>query len=251
MNEEKFTGKASTYSKYRPTYPKAYIDYLYSEVGLKEDSIIADIGSGTGIFSRLLLSRGSTVLGIEPNDDMRRFAEKDLAGFKGYTSIKASAENTALPDFSVDFITVAQAFHWFDRSSFRLECKRILKYSGRVILVWNSRDSFSDMIIQNDNINKRYCPEFKGFSGGNGGGSPEQYADFFKDGHCDCQTFTYDLVLDEQGFIGRNLSSSYAPKENTQGYHAYVEELSRLFSQYADHGSLRFPNMTRSYVGEV
>ena len=60
MNEEKFSGKADFYRKYRPSYPKELIDYLYT-IHFSSDSVIADFGAGTGIFTRLLLERGSKV----------------------------------------------------------------------------------------------------------------------------------------------------------------------------------------------
>jgi ubiquinone/menaquinone biosynthesis C-methylase UbiE len=251
MNEGKFTGKAKIYSKYRPTYPKALIDYLYSEIGLSESSTIADIGSGTGIFSRLLLQNNSRVIGVEPNDDMRQTAEKELTRFAKYTSIKASAENTTLSDSSIDYITVAQAFHWFDRANFRLECKRILKSNSKVILVWNTRDSSSDLVIENDKINKQYCPGYNGFSGGTGGDDPENYADFFKGGKCEYQTFENNISFEKDGFIGRNLSASYAPKEGTEAYHAYIDGLERLFCKYSINGRLCLPNSAKSYIGKV
>ena len=133
MNEERFTGKADVYKKFRPSYPKELIDYLYSQVGFSQDSVIADIGSGTGIFSRLLLECGSQVYCVEPNDDMRQTAEKDLAGFRNFISVNAAAENTGLQEKSVHFVTAAQAFHWFDRQAYKLECQRIL-YSLNGIL---------------------------------------------------------------------------------------------------------------------
>lgn len=251
MNEDKFTGKAKIYSKFRPSYPNEFIDYLYSDTGLKESSNIADIGAGTGIFSKHLLLRNSQVIGIEPNDDMRQTAEKDLNQFPKFSMIKASAEHTTLPDSSVDFITVAQAFHWFDRANFRLECQRILKDSGKVILVWNTRDCSSELVNENDEINKKYCLNYNGFSGGSGGENPESYADFFKDGICEYRTFQNDLYFDEESFIGRNLSASYAPKEGTKDHQNYIDELRQLFLKFGINGKICLPNITKSYIGEV
>jgi 16S rRNA A1518/A1519 N6-dimethyltransferase RsmA/KsgA/DIM1 with predicted DNA glycosylase/AP lyase activity len=94
MNEEKFTGKADIYAKYRPTYPDSLMDYLYSQVGFQKSSVIADIGSGTGKFSQLLLQRGSLVYGVEPNEDMRRTAEKELSQYPDFISVDAPAEST-------------------------------------------------------------------------------------------------------------------------------------------------------------
>ena len=164
-NEERFTGKADIYQKFRSSYPEELIDYLYSMIGFCHDSVIADIGSGTGIFSRLLLERGSHVYCVEPNDDMRRSAEnhlRDTVGFKYFTSIKAPAENTGLQEGSIDFVTAAQAFHWFDSEAFKLECRRILKSGGKVVLIWNTRDYESELIKKDYAIRRKYCIDTKG-----------------------------------------------------------------------------------------
>ena len=255
MNEERFTGKAYIYKKFRSSYPKELIDYLYSQVGFIENSTVADIGSGTGIFSRLLLEKGSLVYGVEPNEDMRMTAEKDLFEFKNfekYISINAPAENTGLDDKSVDFITAAQAFHWFDRQLFKLECRRILKDGGKVVLVWNSRDENSKIIRVNDDIIDRYCPDTKGHRQ-RGADDPKEYSDFFADGFCEYKTFRNDVLFDRESFIGRNLSSSYSPKNETDpdSYHEFVKELSELFDEYNINGILSFPQITKSYVGGV
>lgn len=251
MNEDKFTGKANTYTKYRPSYPDDLIKYLYSQVGLKKDSVIADIGSGTGILTRLLLLQNSFVYGVEPNEDMRKTAEDRLSEYKNFISVNASAENTGLSDLSIDFITVAQAFHWFDRQKFRIECKRILKEKGKVILVWNSRDVLSELVIKNDEINRKYCPGYMGFSGGMENNGPEEYRDFFKDGIYEYKVFNNDLIFDEDGFIGRNMSASYSPHHGTENYAPYISALKQLFERYSVSGYLRMPNLTRAYVGGV
>ncbi len=110
-----FTDKADIYAKYRPSYPNEYIDYLFSANQLNSDRIVADIGSGTGIFSHQLLERGLHVIGVEPNNDMRNVAEQSLNIHSRFISINATAENTTLKENSVDLVTVAQAFHWFDK----------------------------------------------------------------------------------------------------------------------------------------
>ena len=145
-NTNKFTGKSSAYASSRPKYAEQFIQYLKNSAGLGLESIVADIGSGTGILSSQLLDIGCTVIAVEPNDDMRNTAEKLLGGNERFNSVKGSAENTALEDYSVNYITVGQAFHWFDHKKFKAECKRILKPGGKVILVWNSRVSSNKMI---------------------------------------------------------------------------------------------------------
>ena len=249
-SNEKFTGKAEVYAKYRPNYPHVYIEYLISEACLNEDSIIADIGSGTGILTGQLLERGYTVIGLEPNDDMRTVAEQTLMTDSHFISIKASAENTTLNDNSIDLVTVAQAFHWFDMEPFRVECQRILKQDGRVALVWNSRDGSSDLNKESAEVCKKYCPNFKGFSGGMKE-TPIAVQQFFKDGKYDLKYFRNDLQINLNGFLGRYLSASYSPKKTDEEYHPFITALSKLFEKYSNNGQIVIPNITRSYLGKV
>ncbi|MDE5995582.1 MAG: class I SAM-dependent methyltransferase [Eubacterium sp.] len=119
-NTNLFNGRAEVYTRGRPSYPKELIDELYTHYGVSSNSVIADIGSGTGKLSKQLLDKGSTVYAVEPNDDMRSIAENELSEYSKFISVSGNAEDTLLPDHSVDFITVAQAFHWFDIKKFRL-----------------------------------------------------------------------------------------------------------------------------------
>src|SRR5713101_3536844 len=103
---ERFTGRAAAYSKYRPGYPAEILNILNSEIGFGQDKTVADIGSGTGLLSKLFLQNGNTVFGVEPNDEMRSYAEQNLSGFPTFGSTKGRAETTGLKDTSVDLITV-------------------------------------------------------------------------------------------------------------------------------------------------
>jgi SAM-dependent methyltransferase len=252
MNETKFDGMGKAYAKYRPTYPQAFIEYLLSDVGINKESIIADIGSGTGILTKQLLDLDNKVLAVEPNNDMRSEAETDLNNYENFISINGTAENTTLAPNSVDFITVAQAFHWFDRVAFKAECKRILKPDGKVILVYNSRSLDSDVVKDGDAVNRKYCLNFKGFSGGMRGTEDvnSHYSDFFN-GKYEVKIFQNDLVFNLKGYIGRTLSASYALKENDVNFSAYIAELTGCFNKHAVDGRLIMPNDTRSYVGKV
>lgn len=213
MNENKFDGKGKIYDRYRPRYSDAFIEYIYGELGTTSNSVIADIGSGTGILTKQLLDRGSRVLGVEPNADMRGTAERYLAAYDKFVSVAAPAENTGLEDRSVDLVTVAQAFHWFDKEKFKAECRRILKPNGRVVLVWNDRDESCDIVKANKDVNRKYCPQFKGFSGGLYEQDFEGVLNAFFDGEYDARNFANPQTYDESAFIGRNLSGSYALKQ--------------------------------------
>lgn len=247
---DKFTDKAEIYAKYRPSYPHEYIEYLITEAGVNEDCIIADIGSGTGKLSMQLIDRGFSVIGVEPNDDMRTVAEQSLKPESRFISIKATAENTTLNDNSIDLVTVAQAFHWFDRKKFKLECQRILKQNGKVALVWNSRDGESEINQESAEFCQKYCPNFKGFSGGLEE-TPIAYQEFFIDGNYDFKSFRNDLQFDFNGFLGRYLSASYSPKKTDKEYYLFIEALSNLFEKYSKNGKIVIPNNTKNFLGKV
>lgn len=250
MNEKKFDGKGEIYAQFRPSYPQECIDTLFIQHGLA-NAVFADIGAGTGKLTQMLLEKGNTVYAVEPNADMRKLAEETLSDFRDFLSVNGTAENTTLPARSIDCITAAQAFHWFDRTAFQKECRRILKPNGIVILLWNSRDEASPLVQENDCINRLYCPNFKGFSGGMRGARADgEFSDFFNG---DYQTLQFDfpLFFNEQGFIGRNLSASYALKPTDAQYSVYVSALQTVFSKYAENGNVCMPNFTQCYIGTV
>ena len=164
-NTDRFTGKARAYAQGRPDYPASVVGLLTRE-SRRENPRLADMGSGTGILSRAMLERGWTVYGVEPNDDMRKEAEKRLSAFPRFHSVAGTAERTGLPGASVDLVTAAQSFHWFDAAAFKRECRRILSGGGKVALIWNSRVEDSPIAREEGNIHRLYCPCFYGFSGG-------------------------------------------------------------------------------------
>ena len=120
----RFSSRVENYVKYRPGYPTGVVDPLAKECGLTAKSVIADIGSGTGILSELLLKNGNRVVSVEPNREMRETSEQLLGKYSRSTSVNGTAEEITLADCSVDFITAGQAFHWFDRERARKEFAR-------------------------------------------------------------------------------------------------------------------------------
>lgn len=247
-NTNKFNGLADVYAAGRPTYPNSFIDTLYSQYGFSEESVIADVASGTGKFARLLLDRGSYVYCVEPNDDMRAQAAKELSGYSDVRIVNGTDAQTSLDDHSVDFVTVAQAFHWFDPAHFRKECVRILKSGGLVFLIWNLRDMHSELNQHNFSLFTRYCPNFKGFGGGIQR-DDIRIRQFFENGYT-YKEFDHPLFYTaKEDFINRCLSGSYSLKEGDLEYSRYLEELSDLYDQYETDGSLLVPNKMAVYFG--
>ena len=136
---ERFSNRVDNYTKYRPSYPQTVINYFQDHCELNRSSIVADVGSGTGIFTELLLQGGYHVFAVEPNEKMRRAAEDSLSVNPRFRSVKGKAERTGLDSHSIDLVTVAQAFHWFRHEETLLEFRRIIKPSRRIALVWNQR----------------------------------------------------------------------------------------------------------------
>lgn len=244
-----FSGLAEEYTVSRPTYADEFIETLYSHYGFSEESSIADIGSGTGKFAKQLLDKGSYVTCVEPNDDMRNMSIKELGKYKKFRAVRGNASETTLVDKSVDYITTAQAFHWFDIVLFKKECQRILRENGRILLIWNIRDMSNEVNIECYNIYSKYCPKFKGF----GGGIQKddiRVKQFFNNEY-EYVEFNNPLVYNKVKFISRSLSGSYSLKKDDENYTEFLEELSKVFSRYAKENTLTMANRTIAYIGKV
>lgn len=248
-NTEKFTDRAAVYTVGRPNYAEGFINYLYNELGFSDESFIADIGCGTGKFAKQLLDRGSFVYGVEPNDDMRLLAEKELFAYGKFKAVNGEASYTTLSDNSVDFVTAAQAFHWFDVEKFHCECKRILKPDGKVILIWNTRDINDAVNKELFELNKKFCSEFKGFSGGMKE-DDERINNFFG-GKYQKLSFENPLCFNEEKFINRLLSGSYALKESDKLYDKYILNAKNIFDKYHNDGIVKIGNSTVAYIGSL
>ena len=247
-NAKRFTNRVDDYVRYRPGYPKEALDYLYTVVGFRGDSTIADIGAGTGIFSAYLLERGSRVIAVEPNDAMRQAAEEELGRYPNYVSASGSAEHTGLADQSVDYIVCAQSFHWFDRAKAHAEFRRILRPGGRVVLLWNSRlvhgTPFREEI---ERLLEEYGVDYKQVRHKNI--APEVLAAFLNGGDMRTARFPNHQRLDLQGLRGRLMSSSYVPLPGHPNHEPMMEELERIFKRHERDGYVSFDYETEVYDG--
>ena len=246
---ERFSGFANMYEEGRPEYSIELIDKLYDSYGFLEVSIIADIGAGTGKFSKQLLDRGSKVFGVEPNDDMRSKAQKVLGTYGRFHSVKGTADLTSLKDKSIDLITCAQAFHWFNVSSFRRECERILKSDGRIVLIWNVRDMSSSINQECFEIYKKYCKNFVGFNGGICE-NDKRIQEFF---HSEFERVEFDnpLYYEKDEFIKRCLSGSYSLTEKDDDFSGFVSLFKIVFDNYNIDGKIKMDNKSVAYIGTI
>lgn len=247
-NKDRFIGKAEIYSKYRPSYPERIIDEIEDELRESTYRRVADIGAGTGLFTKILLDRGYEVVAVEPNKEMREIAEIYLEDYEKIEILDSMAEDTKIAENSIDLVTVAQAFHWFDKSMFREECKRILKQDGKIALIWNSRDYNSILVRELSAVCTKFCPKFKGFSGGIDN-EPEVFDNFFEEYRQ--VEINNPLQYNLEEFIGRNLSGSYAPKSGEKNYKPFVEAIKQVFDKYSKYGKVILPNVVRVYMGKI
>jgi SAM-dependent methyltransferase len=196
---ERFSDRADNYAKYRPGYPAPMLGFLLDLVS--PPAVVTDIGSGTGILTRQMLDHGYEVYAVEPNGPMRSEAERTLGGHPRFHSVPGTAEATTLPDATVDLITCAQAFHWFNRAKAKSEFCRILKASGRVAIVWNERlENASEMNRKFESILRRMAPEYSNVSHRKVG--PADIKVFFAPGEVHLYSFPNEQILDERGFLG-------------------------------------------------
>jgi len=248
-NTKKFSGLAEDYTQGRPAYAQNFIKLLREEFGLDKNCTVADIGSGTGKLSKQILELGSIVYCVEPNDDMRAVARRELRTYNNFKSVCGEASDTTLNSCSVDFVTAAQSFHWFDTEKFKAECKRILKPDGMVILVWNTRDMSSQFNVKSYEIYKKYCPMFKGYHNGMKDDN-KRITDFF-DNKCQRVSFENPICFTKEKFILRSLSASYSIQNGNENFESYIKELEDLFDEYCENGIVTMKNNTVAYIGTV
>ncbi|MCD9022549.1 class I SAM-dependent methyltransferase [Cohnella silvisoli] len=249
-SKERFSSRVDTYIKYRPSYPKEAIDYLFEVVGISSQSEVLDIGSGTGIFSELLLDRGTRVTAVEPNDAMREAALLALGNNPKYKVVSGSAEVTGLPDHSYDYIVCAQAFHWFDQGAAKAEFQRILRPGGKAALIWNSRLTGGSPFLEGyEQLLRTLGTDYEKVNHRNI--SREMLVSFFKADGLHEARFSNQQVFDFDGLSGRLRSSSYSPEPGHPNFEPMMTALRELFDRHEKEGKVNFDYETEVYWGEV
>lgn len=245
---QRFSSRVDNYVRYRPGYPSDVLELLKQECGLTSDSVIADIAFGTGIFTRMLVENGNRVYGVEPNAEMRHAGEQFLGSCPQFTSIAGTAEETTLPDHGADFVTAAQAAHWFDREKARREFFRILKPGGWLVLIWNDRRMDStEFQRQYEHLLRTYGTDYEDVRRH---GMTLAIEGFFGQSF-QTREFEYRQTFDYTGLEGRLVSSSYIPQKDHPRYDPMMRELRRIFDDHQVGGRVSFDYDTRVYYGHV
>ena len=226
----RFSQTVENYIKYRPGYPSPVIEFLTNEYGLNKQSTVADIGSGAGILTSMLLNNGNNVFAVEPNYEMRKAAEHALSDQHGFKSIDATAEATSLSNASIDFIIAAQAFHWFDNEKTKTEFKRISKKDAYIVLLWNMRDNDASITMRSyEKMLNDYAINYHNVAAENIGNS--DISSFFTPNDFHLKIFPNKQVLDLDGFLGRILSTSYIPKQGHENHDIVMKKAQQIFDE--------------------
>lgn len=224
-----FGDKVADYQASRPDYPPALFEQLAQ--GLGAAAAIGDLGAGTGLLTEGLLARGWRVWAIEPNEGMRAACDRRLGGRPGYRSAAGSAEAVPLPDASLDLLTAAQAFHWFQIEAARAEALRVLKPGGQVALIWNDRAdtplhrALNEIFARHGGA-RRYAllaAEDRG-----------QLDRFFLSAPPQQWQWPHAHRLDVRGLLSLVFSRSYMPRPDSPAGQAAASELLALFERLAE-----------------
>ena len=234
--------------RYRPSYPSAAIDLLKTRCRLSSAAVVADIGSGTGILTELLLESGAQVIGVEPNDEMRAAAEARLGAEARFRSVNGTAEATTLPPASIDLLVAGQAFHWFDVDQARREALRLLRSAGFAALLWNERPPEATAFLDDyEALLLRHSAEYSQIKASR---ADEASMRRFLGGGMELATFPNQQTFDFEGLRGRLMSSSYAPEPGDPQHQPMMAGLQELFGRHQHRGQVVFPYRTLVYFGQ-
>lgn len=246
----RFSNRVGDYVRYRPGYPAALPAWLQQTQGVDADHTVADIGAGTGISARMWLDAGHPVVAVEPNDAMRAAGQAALADMPGLRWVAGSAEATSLADASIDLVSAATAFHWFDPERARTEWARVLRPGGLAVVFWNTRAvDRSPVAAGYEALMHAFGTDYEQVTRRRPDDAAMEH--WYGGGLRAMASFAHDQRLDFGGLQGRLLSSSSAPLPGQDGHAAMLDALRELFDRHAVDGYVDLAYDTRVFVGTL
>ena len=222
-------------------YPADAVAWIVERCGLGPGAEICDLAAGTGKLTRLLAPSGARVIAVEPVDRMRQQLETAVPGVE---TLRGTAESMPLDDASVDCVTVAQAFHWFDYGRALPELARVLRPGGRLALIWNLRDDDDPLVAAVNEVVAPFVPPEQGVE------RPwrEALESSPTFGELEQRTFPFEQLLDANGLVDRVVSISWIARlddREREGVVGRIHELGRAHRQ-----PFRFPYETQVFLAE-
>lgn len=244
-----YSTKAEKYAKYRWDYAPQAIRVLLEITQMSRKWTLADIGAGTGILTRHFIDKVEKVYAIEPNVELRQILARGMQTFQSVSVLGASAEDTTLPDRSVDVITVAQAIHWFDPEPARKEMLRILKRGGWLALIRNYGTSSKEKgQALGSLMTEEYGADFTVVTE-----RPKEVSNRFYFENDDFRTFTFPFQFSQswEEFLGALISASFMPDEGHPLFGKLEARARQIFSEYNKDGYWVVEGETELIVGQL
>lgn len=235
----RFANRAQSYAAFRPSYPREAIDAVLAGLGDPSRLTIADVGAGTGISSRLFAQRGADVIAIEPNARMQSQAEFH----PGIRWSEGTAQQTGLPDASVDVVVTAQAFHWFATIEVMREFARIAR--RRAALLQYERD-------ERDAFTRAYGDVVRAYATDDTETLRQRALTVFAEfpnARINRTAAYFVQEMDRDALLGRAASSSYLPASGAEA-DALRRDLSELFDRYERAGTVELHMVTHALTAD-
>jgi ubiquinone/menaquinone biosynthesis C-methylase UbiE len=244
-----FSAKAEKYAKYRWEYAASAIATIVNITQMSINSIVADIGAGTGKLTKHFLAKAQKIYAIEPNLELRQILTRELGAFPSISVIDGSAEATALPENCVDIITVGQAIHWFDPEPAKQEMMRILKGDGWLALIRNDVIDSEQSKAVGRLMTEEYGANIS-IKSAVTERAKEKPSNFYF-GNDNFQTFVFPFSVQQswEEFIGTLTTVSFMPDEDHLLFPRLETEAKKLFSRYKDHGYWKVEGETKLIIG--
>jgi SAM-dependent methyltransferase len=236
---------AAEYARYRPGYPVGVFQVLEGTAGAPAGRLAADVGAGTGIFSRLLSARGWRVVAVDPSEAMlKRLSADESRTARRSLPVCATAEATGLAASMMMLVTAAQAFHWFNPPYALAEFARILQPGGVLALVWNNRDpARSRFVTEYEALISRYNPAYQREYRQQDWPAKIAATQTFEPAHY--HWFDHTWQVSAEGFVGCTRSVSYIRNVlSRQERPRFEQDLRQLLRTEFGHGPCLIPLRT-------